>query len=86
MSLTDDLTQTYNRRHALFRPGAVLPLSTYAISHFALIYIDLNGFKQVNDLFGHQAGDMFLFRSSRGGAQGASANPICCSAWAEMNS
>ena len=27
---------------------------------FGLIYIDLNDFKQVNDVYGHQVGDMFL--------------------------
>lgn len=27
---------------------------------FGLIYIDLNGFKQVNDMYGHQVGDCFL--------------------------
>lgn len=27
---------------------------------FGLIYIDLNGFKQVNDVYGHQVGDSFL--------------------------
>ena len=27
---------------------------------FGLVYIDLNGFKQVNDLYGHQIGDLYL--------------------------
>jgi diguanylate cyclase (GGDEF)-like protein len=31
-----------------------------ATGMFALIYIDLNDFKQVNDRYGHQAGDLFL--------------------------
>lgn len=31
---------------------------------FCLIYIDLNDFKQVNDRFGHQAGDLFLQKAA----------------------
>lgn len=34
-------------------------------SGFALMIIDLNGFKQVNDRFGHQAGDQLLHEVSR---------------------
>ena len=31
---------------------------------FALIYIDLNDFKQVNDRYGHQAGDIYLQKAA----------------------
>jgi len=32
---------------------------------FGLIYIDLNDFKQVNDVYGHQAGDQYLQELTR---------------------
>jgi two-component system, cell cycle response regulator len=60
ISLTDDLTQTYNRRHAMFTLREWFARCTRYGTHFALIYLDLNDLKRVNDRHGHQAGDLML--------------------------
>ena len=60
MVLTDPLTQCLNRRgfdHALTRE---LSRAARAGSAFALLAVDLDHFKQVNDTYGHLAGDVVL--------------------------
>jgi diguanylate cyclase (GGDEF)-like protein/PAS domain S-box-containing protein len=56
----DTLTELPNRR--LFRERLELDLRNAKRSrhHLALLFIDLDGFKQVNDLYGHDAGDLLL--------------------------
>lgn len=59
-ALSDELTRLYNRR-AFFEFGN--PLLSQARRHnypLALIMMDLDLFKQVNDTFGHDAGDEVL--------------------------
>ena len=65
MAITDFLTGVMNRRQF----DKVLQdewgrLKRYG-SHFALLLIDLDHFKEINDRFGHQAGDEVLKRMGR---------------------
>lgn len=56
----DMLTDLHNRFSLEKRIEALIEGSTSKESPFGLIYIDLDGFKQVNDLYGHQVGDLYL--------------------------
>lgn len=60
ISLTDDLTGAYNRRHAIYSLREWFSRSKRYGTSFSLIYFDLNGLKKVNDSYGHQAGDLLL--------------------------
>ena len=62
LALTDPLTGLYNRRflHAHL-PGA-LERARSTGQALALIFLDLDGFKEVNDVLGHAAGDALLRR------------------------
>jgi len=57
----DSLTGLANR--VLFNSRLELAIASkqrYAKSNFAVIFIDLDRFKQINDSIGHMAGDLFL--------------------------
>ena len=60
MSLYDDLTGLANRK--LFRENLARSLAHAKRMHkqLALLYLDLDGFKSVNDRLGHDAGDTLL--------------------------
>lgn len=60
ISLTDDLTGAYNRRHAMFSLREWFSRSKRYGTPFSMIYFDLNGLKGINDKYGHQAGDLLL--------------------------
>lgn len=60
LTITDDLTDIYNRRYI----NQALPLAISKCSKnevpLSLIFTDLDSFKAVNDLYGHEAGDYLL--------------------------
>ena len=57
LSCTDPLTSTYNRRFLNARLEEELNRSRRQGLEFTILFIDLDLFKQYNDLFGHLAGD-----------------------------
>ncbi len=60
LALLDDLTGVGNRRHLLQRLSQECARSERGGEPFALLVIDLDGFKAINDTHGHAAGDACL--------------------------
>jgi diguanylate cyclase (GGDEF)-like protein len=60
LALLDDLTGVANRRQLLQRVSEECALSLRTNEPFALLAIDLDGFKAINDTDGHAAGDACL--------------------------
>lgn len=56
----DPLTELHNRRYFKQRLQALSSQALRNNTSFALLYLDLDRFKEVNDLFGHQWGDHLL--------------------------
>lgn len=56
----DSVTGLSNRLAFMSRLQMVLEQNTASAQNFALLYMDLDGFKQVNDTYGHAAGDKLL--------------------------
>ena len=60
LSMTDDLTGVANRRHMMMRLGDEIRRSRRTGGPFALLMIDIDHFKRINDDAGHQAGDRVI--------------------------
>lgn len=60
-SYQDSLTSLYNQRK-LF---AILSQYEKENKNFGIIYLDLDGFKMINDTYGHDIGDKFLYETAK---------------------
>lgn len=64
MAFTDHLTGLFNRAGMNDLIDRALVMAKRSGARTALLYIDLDGFKQINDLCGHDAGDSVLVEAA----------------------
>jgi len=60
MAVTDPLTGLYNRRYALNHLDRIVAAAAQSGNSYAVMVMDIDRFKSVNDTFGHAAGDSVL--------------------------
>jgi diguanylate cyclase (GGDEF)-like protein len=60
LAITDPLTNLYNRRAIKEKTGELSQRASRRGKSIAFMMIDLDGFKKINDLYGHDSGDQLL--------------------------
>lgn len=65
MALIDPLTGLYNRRYAEPQLAQIARRADVTGRRFAVMMVDLDRFKSVNDTYGHAAGDEVLIETAR---------------------
>jgi len=69
LSVTDPLTGSYNRGYLNEQLQVEIKRSRRYNRHLSIILCDIDDFKQVNDTFGHQAGDAVLIEFVKRGKE-----------------
>ncbi len=64
-SFTDDLTRLHNRRGFMALAEQHLRVARRQEKDAVVMYVDMNGFKELNDTFGHAVGDRALVEVAR---------------------
>lgn len=65
LTITDELTGAYNRRHAFYEAGLYIDQAEETAPPFSVVMVDIDHFKRINDTFGHGAGDAALIGLTR---------------------
>ncbi len=65
LSLVDDLTGLNNRRGFLALAEQQIKFARRNSRELVLLFVDMDDFKQINDKYGHQEGDIALQRAAR---------------------
>ncbi len=65
LTVTDSLTHLHNRRGLLLLGQHILRFAKRMAKPAALVFVDLDGMKQINDELGHDAGDRALVETAR---------------------
>jgi diguanylate cyclase (GGDEF)-like protein len=65
LSLLDDLTGLNNRRGFLTLAQQQIKMTLRNKRELVLLFVDMDDFKQINDKYGHQQGDVALQRAAR---------------------
>lgn len=76
-STQDPLTDLPNRRSMLDRLHAEVALAARHLAPFSLAALDIDGFKKVNDTFGHGVGDLVLASIAGSLSRGMRAYDVC---------
>jgi sigma-B regulation protein RsbQ len=65
LAITDPLTGLINRRELQAQANKMIHKAVRNLSTFALLSIEIDFFKRINDVYGHQAGDKLLIELSK---------------------
>ena len=65
ISITDNLTQIYNRHYFFDQSQNLINLAEREQKKVSLLMLDIDYFKNINDSYGHQTGDMVLTTFSK---------------------
>lgn len=78
LAVRDGLTGLFNRRGMLELLEAAISEAAEQDLHVGLLFMDLNGFKAINDKYGHAAGDRILTTVATRISARVRAGDICC--------
>jgi len=62
LAATDPMTKLYNRRYLTETTKDLLNITKQEPTEFALVLLDIDKFKNINDTYGHQVGDNVIVR------------------------